>query len=128
MILYHYTCGHSYQGIKRDGKLKGNPHPYIRTLGPLIWLTDLDAPDRAALGLTSLTLQCDRTQFRAVVEVDLLLDEDVVHWPQFARRLQRSTREMFESDPGVRPMHWYVALQPFPVRSLGPVPEAIRGQ
>lgn len=121
MKLYHYTCTHSLAGIRKDGRLKGNPHPLLRQLGPLIWLTDLDSPDRDALGLTSKIIACDRTQFRASVEFDPLTDEDVMHWPAFARRLRRMDREMFEAVPGVRPVHWYVALQPFPVDAIAAV-------
>ena len=60
--LYHYTCDHGRQLIGMRGKLKPNRHPWLTR--PLLWLTDLDHANIQALGLTSLTLDCDRTAWR----------------------------------------------------------------
>lgn len=102
MRLYHYTCSHGAEGIRKDLCLKGNPHPLMpESYGPLIWLTDLDSPDRQALGLTSRLLRCDRTTHRVTVDTELAL-----HWPEFARTLSRRLRDLLEQD--AKPIHWYV--------------------
>jgi hypothetical protein len=112
--LYHYTCSHGADRILIEGRLKANPHPLLPG-PPLIWLTDLDTPDRAGLGLTSQILPCDRTEFRFAVDTDA-----AVHWPRFARVLSRSTREQLEAAPGALPMHWWVA-GPEPISVLAEV-------
>jgi hypothetical protein len=69
MRLYHYCCSHSLEGIRKDGFLR----PWRQVaLGdvPLVWLTDLEVPDRKALGLTSDLLDCDRLEHRVVVDVE----------------------------------------------------------
>lgn len=75
---------------------------------PLVWLTDLDVPDRHALGLTSVMLSCDRTTYRCRVE----LQAGVEHWPTYARRhgIPQPLRDVLEADS--LPMHWYVADVP----------------
>jgi hypothetical protein len=108
--LYHYTCFHGARAIERDGQLRGNPHPFLPTAGPLIHLTDLDQPDRYGLGLTSFTLECDRTEYRCTVDTDA-----ATHWPAYARRMPRALRERFEDCPGALPMHWYIATEPVAV-------------
>lgn len=110
MKLYHYCCSHSLIGIRRDGTLKPNPHPWLPL--PLVWLTDLAEPHRDALGLTSVTLRCDRTEYRVVVETD------AERWVRFARPLGPETREAFETTPGALPMHWWVSEVPVPVLSI----------
>jgi len=111
MRLYHFTCHDSAPLIERCGHLL--PHPQVQLDGrKLIWLTDLEAPTRATLGLTSRTLVCDRMEYRVTV------DTDAVRWVQYARQLTGPTRrralELNEA-PGVRPMHWLVATEPVPV-------------
>lgn len=108
MKLYHYTCSHALPGILRDGFLRPNINPLLDDLD-LVWLTDLDTPDRAALGLTSNILSCDRTEHR--VEVDV----EAIHWPRFARRFPAEQRRPLEFAPGAMPMHWYVSETPVPV-------------
>lgn len=105
MRLYHYTCRHSLAGIRADGLLRVNRQPVLDGL-ELVWLTDLETPDRAALGLTSRVLQCDRTEHRVKV------DAGAVHWPVFARQLPATQRRSLELAPGALPMHWYVSEQP----------------
>lgn len=100
--LYHYTCSHAAPLIERDGYLKPHPQVLLANL-PLIWFTDMDQPDRAALGLTSHTLRCDRTEHRVIV------DTDAYRWPKFARGLPMWVRQRLEFAPGVLPMHWWVS-------------------
>jgi hypothetical protein len=61
--LYHYTCGHSVNGIQRTGTLEPNAQPILGGVH-LVWLTDLAEPDVYGLGLTSHILKCRRTEYR----------------------------------------------------------------
>jgi hypothetical protein len=113
--LYHFTCGHAFASIAKSGMLLPNLHPLLPGRRGMVWLTDLDTPDRNALGLTSVILHCDRTEYRAVVEAD------ADHWPKFARRMTRAQRDQLELAPGAMPMHWYVSQWPVPILEIGPV-------
>ncbi|HEX5972559.1 MAG TPA: hypothetical protein VFY85_11570 [Gemmatimonadaceae bacterium] len=122
MTLYHYTCAHGCQAIGETGVLVP-----IRRLAPpeslasltehrvppwmadLIWLTDLDFPMRAALGLTSYTLGCDRTSYRYRV-----LDESTARpWLKVRRELVGGLD--LELADGAMPRHWWVSWAPVPV-------------
>lgn len=113
MILYHYTCRHSAEGIERDGFLSPHPQPVLAGLC-LVWLTDLDHPDRAALGLTSYSLECDRTEFRVTAGTSV-----AVPWPAYRRAcgLGRAARAL-ETAPGALPMHWWVVAGRAPVEAV----------
>lgn len=112
MKLYHYTCSDGLKCIRRDGFLK--PHGQVVLGGvPLVWLTDLAVVDRAALGLWSHSLSCDRTEHRVEVETDAAM-----HWPRYARRFLWPLREQLEGSNGARPMHWYVSEQPVPLAAV----------
>lgn len=108
-MLYHYTCGHGADGIRRDGEIRPNQHPMVSKV-PVVWLTTLELPDRQALGLTSQTLTCDRTEWRVTVQ-----SGDVEPWHVFARRhrVRREVRDVMED--GRMPMLWWVAVDPLPV-------------
>lgn len=107
MRLYHYTCSHAAPLIVTDGFLRTHPQPQL--VGEsLIWLTDMEWPDRLALGLTSHTLRCDRTEWRVTV------DTDAQRWAKYARSLARILRHGLEWAPGARPMHWWVATENVP--------------
>lgn len=110
MKLYHYTCDHGADGIRREGVLRPHLHPWLPD--PLVWLTDLDTPMRDGLRLTSRILSCDRTAHRfATADCP-----SVVWWPRFARTLpSRAVREALESEPGALPAHWWVSREPVPV-------------
>lgn len=111
-VLYHYTCEHSAKSILAEGELHGNEHPLMPEAGPIIWLTDMEVPDRLALGLTSRLLRCDRTAHRFAVRTDR-----AQHWPVAARRPElAAARRLLEFAPGVRPAHWWVVL------NAGPLP------
>lgn len=114
--LWHYTCDHAARKI--DGVLtpgadrieriaelakRGLRVPWTTRL---VWLTDLDYPDRDALGLTSTLLTCDRTAHRyRVLDVD-----QCVPWTSVRRDFPR--HEWIEAAPGVMPRHWFVAFGP----------------
>lgn len=105
-LLYHYTCDRGDRGIRADRALRGNPHPLMPGVGPLIWLTDLETPDALALGLTSFSLSCDRTAHRFAVRT-----RRAQHWPRVVRTLcSPSTRRRLDWAPGAMPMHWWVAV------------------
>lgn len=115
MKLYHYTCGHSIESIRKQRWVLPNGHPLLPSAGPLVHLTDLEEPDRIGLGLTSYTLNCDRTEYRVTVSTF-----DAVRWPEFARSLSRTIRDRFENYPGALPMHWWVASTPVAVLAVTP--------
>jgi hypothetical protein len=100
--LYHFTCGHSARKIGRSGVLL--PYGTLPGCPPLVWLTDLREPDRDALGLTSHTLTCDRTERRYVVRGDC----DAIPWLSWvASPRHDEVRGLLERD-GARPEHWWV--------------------
>ncbi|OKI47276.1 hypothetical protein [Micromonospora sp. CB01531] len=113
MILYHFTCEDGAQGIAECGELRAFPQPLLGRR--LIWLTDLDAPNRLALGLTSHTLGCDRTAYRVTVDVE------AQRWTDYVRELPRPDRRharLLAASPGALPMHWLVLAEPVPVLSV----------
>lgn len=119
MKLYHYTCLHSEPDIRREGRLIPWSQPMLDGLH-LIWLTDMAWPDREGLGLTSLTLQCDRAQWRVTV------DAQPQRWVDFARTLPtklRPARRALEFAPGALPMHWWVSEVGLPALAIERVAE-----
>jgi hypothetical protein len=121
MRLFHYTCGHAAPHITRNRWIAGLHHPLLPDAGPLVHLTDLDTPDRAALGLTSNILMCDRTEYRVTVDPPF-----AVHWTRFARTIPREVRRALEEAPGAMPMHWYVVQgMPVGVYSIEPTRKAL---
>lgn len=108
MTLYHFTCRDGLEAITREGVIR--PHVSPQVGRPLVWLTNLDVPNRLALGLTSHTLGCDRMEYR--FEVD---DHLAIHWPAFFRSLPFADRRRavaLHYGYGVRPAHWFVSEQP----------------
>lgn len=84
--------------------------PTERFLSRYIWLTDLEVPDKAALALELVTLNCNRTNFRYRV------DGEAVHWAAI-RPLLRAECGQDELDlleDGRSPMHWWGAELPIP--------------
>ena len=119
MTFYHYTCAHSAPLILRSGvvmplgrlgKLAGQMPADRHWMLDIAWFTDLDEPLREALGLTSATLQCDRTEWRVTVSDASTL----VPWPRFARgRVPAGQRRDLERYG--RPAHWWISEEPVPV-------------
>lgn len=97
--LYHYTCSHWAAAIARSHTLD----PAV-SVWNLVWLTDLDHPDRDGLGLTSRTLTCDRTRYRFIVDHPV----DVQRWVDVRRTFPLSVRQGLETAPRAMPMHWYL--------------------
>jgi hypothetical protein len=101
--LFHYTCDHGHQGIGEG------PAGILLPNDGLVWLTDLESPVREALGLTSHTLSCDRTQYRYRATAALA---HVRPWTEARRQVRREVREALEAAPGAMPMHWWVSAWP----------------
>lgn len=110
MTIWHYTCGHGAGGIRREGIVKPNPHPFLNGL-PISWWTDLGPEHRFEVGLTSTTLGCDRMANRFQVKDP----DDLDWWPHLARYIQmpRSLRDELEA--GRLPAHWWCSLEPVEV-------------
>jgi len=106
--LVHWTCADGAAGIRRDAAVKPR-------LG-MSWWTDLDKPGRrtrAALGLTSHTLTCDRMTFLCrPVDPGLL-----VPWQEVSPTVPLLAAAL-EIPDGAMPGHWWVATEPVPVRSV----------
>jgi hypothetical protein len=81
--VYHFTCSHAAPHIDADGAVKpmvswrrmdaallhaGEHMTGLWRAPAVVWCTHEPIPDRTALGLTSYTLACDRTEFRYTVE------------------------------------------------------------
>jgi hypothetical protein len=107
--LYHYACHHSAAGIRRCGELRPHAHPWLPL--PLVWLTDLDKPWRNALGLTSHTIACDRTEYRFAARDT----STAIPWTTYRRSVPIRAAVALESAPGVMPAHWWVSTVPVPV-------------
>lgn len=100
-VLWHYTCQHGHDAIT-DTLRPG--------LDGYVWLTDLDAPHRDALGLTSHLLRCDRTQHRYRVTDTT----DVTPYTAIRATLRPERRNGLETS-GTLLRHWYVSTQRVPV-------------
>lgn len=119
MTYWHYSCRHSAESIAETGILRPNAQPMLARL-PMTWFTTQRTAPRAALGLTSVTLDCNRMEclYRVVDEDEHL----VVRWgdlkmaPDFAPYLTGARR--LEAARGTKPGLWAVALQPVRVERL----------
>jgi hypothetical protein len=117
VTLYHYTCSCALEKIRADGwTLRPNYLAPKVGLPALVWLTDMENPDKGALGLTGVTLSCDRTEYRlTVAETD-----GVLPWSKWCRangftRRQRDWLELgnpFGSANAAQPRRWFVSPEP----------------
>lgn len=117
MNMYHYTCDCALEKIEADNwLLKPNLLTAKFGLPVVVWLTDMEQPDKQALGLTSRTLPCDRTQHRLAIPDT----SSVVPWSQWCRannftRAQRDVLEVsnrFGSASQAQPRRWFVSSKP----------------
>jgi hypothetical protein len=112
MRFYHYTCRHSLAKMEPD--LYGYVTLQPLSPGGILWVTDLDVPQRKGLGLTSTIIDCDRTEFR----LELLDDTTVRRWVD----VRRDYPELhpLELADGAMPMHWYISTSPERARLILP--------
>lgn len=114
MKFYHYTCLHGAERIEADrGLIKPNPQPVLGDL-ELSWFTTLPSATRAALGLSSRTLSCDR--MGALFEVEARFERLILPWHEVKAQegfvpLADAARRL-EAVRGTRPNVWAVAGQP----------------
>lgn len=100
--LYHFTCDHGRAGITLSGVLLPNIHPFMKHLGPLIWLTDLAAPPSPeSVGLTSQWVSCDRLQYRYSVHTHA-----AIAWADIRTRAAKDVVATLEEFG--QPEHWWV--------------------
>lgn len=116
-VLYHYTCGHHAPEIRIQHRIL--PGIYLHgepILGArFAWFTDLGPPvPREAVGLTSYTLACDRTEFVFTVDRDAA---GIQRWID----VRRHNRDLWELElaEGAAPMHWFVSDVPIPLTRSG---------
>ena len=109
--LYHWTCYHHAPTVR-----------VWRTVTPhmgLSWWTDLgdrSKRTRAATGLTSRTLDCDRMEYRCTATRPDLLTPWLV-W-RVDHQVAPGHVELLEAAPGARPDHWWVSPDPVQVGSV----------
>jgi hypothetical protein len=113
--LYHYTCQHVHEIIGESGLLLPARElvdgDKLDDYWPaaFVWLTDLGAPLRLALGLTMRLTTCDRIAYRYRVTDS----SGVQPWLYVRRHVPEP--EQLELAAGAKPRHWYVARAPVPV-------------
>lgn len=106
LTLYHFTCEHGYKGISLTRILLPNVHPFMRGLGPLLWLTDFaEPPTPESIGLQSMYLKCDRLQYRYSVHT-----KAAIAWADIRTRASKDVVATLESYG--QPEHWYVVRRP----------------
>lgn len=93
-------------------------HPHMAGIR-LVWLTDMAVPDRAALGLTSHTLTCDRLECRYLVAPCA----DILPWAAVRRAglgkamLQTAgAGALIAFEAGRQPDRWFVSLSSLTAR------------
>lgn len=112
-MLWHYTCDHGARGIELSGTVLPNPRTAEFGLPPVAWLTDLDPPDRFALGLTMDSITCDRMAWRCTVDAPA-----AERWFAYARRCRVPRELRDELEDGRLPAHWWVSETPVAVLSV----------
>ena len=115
--LYHLTCRHRAAEIIADGLIvKPHPQPVFGILakGDLAWFTHVPNARNVALGLTSHTLMCDRTERRFRV----LEPEKLFRWNDIRAVLPQEGVLALESAHGTRPEWWWVAQEPVTVEEV----------
>ena len=111
MSYYHFACHHSAESIDETLVLQPHRQPMLANL-PLIWFTTLRDAKRAQLGLSSVTLECDRMDrlYQVIPEDEHLIVRwgDLKRHPQFSGYLAGARR--LESVRGTWPGLWAVAV------------------
>jgi len=108
--LWHYTCDHGAELIRRDGLVKAHPQPVLDQV-TLSWWTDLGPEHRYEVGLTSDLLTCDRMAHRFQAKDPSTLER----WTRAARNWRIPPVVRDELEDGRLPAHWWVAFDPVEV-------------
>lgn len=109
MLLWHYTCEHGHALIQAQRAIILRPSP----VSGWLWLTDLEAAPREALGLTMHYIKCDRMEYRYQVT-----DPEALPWMSIRHLVDAGLRERLEGAAGVMPRHWFVAFKPTQARYM----------
>lgn len=117
--LWHYTCTHRISEIGETGillpplyQLAAIPDWLPRDAYPLlglVWATDMDPPQRLALGLTDHTIACDRTTARYAVPASAF-----TRWGRWRHLMPPWLVDELELANGAQPARWWVADRPVP--------------
>lgn len=107
MRLFHYACrDHTHRALGDRAVLRPMRQPLHKNGSALIWLTDMDPPERDALGLTSeVFLRCDRLAVRYVVETD-----SAIPWNAYKVENVPSREIKILEGCGAKPDRWFVSL------------------
>jgi hypothetical protein len=114
--IYHLTCRHRAGQIILAGEVVPQPQPVFGMLADarLSWFTHVPNARNVALGLTSHTLTCDRTERKFRV----LEPEKVFRWNDIRAVLPQDAVLALESARGTRPEWWWVAQEPVRVEQV----------
>lgn len=114
--LWHYTCHHGALALGDTGTLlcaaqqvdEAPPLPLgADMLLQMVWATDMSPPERAALGLTSNTIDCDRMAYRYRVPSYAFR-----RWGTVRSSLPTQLVDALELAPGAQPAVWWVSFSP----------------
>lgn len=102
--LFHYTCAHTKARLGDRGFLLPHPQLFGRSV---IWLTDMEHPNRIGLGLTSDILHCDRLDYRYITT------DPAEPWMAWAARMGVDPLWRHDLETGGRlPLRWFIAERP----------------
>lgn len=112
--IVHYSCEHGAEQIRKAGFVVVPQQQIVLGNPTLSWWTHVPNPPRAALGLTSHSLSCDRMdhRFRALDGSALFRWNDVRHV------FPRQGVLRLEAARGARPAYWWVSTEPVEVEEL----------
>jgi len=106
--LFHLTCRHAAGKIVVAGfMVVPQPQPVLGDMR-LSWFTHVPNARNVALGLTSHTLKCDRTERRFRV----LEPEKLFRWNDIRSAIPGEGPIHLEGARGTRPEWWWVAQEP----------------
>lgn len=111
--LIHLTCRHGAARVTLAGAVIPQPQVVLGQM-KLAWFTHVPNARQEALGLTSHTLKCNRTERRFRV----LEPEKVFRWNDIRAVLPRDGVLMLESARGTRPEWWWVSQEPVAVERI----------
>ena len=106
--LYHLTCRHAAGKIVVAGNMVVPQKQVVIGDMQLAWFTHVPNARNVALGLTSHTLKCDRTERRFRV----LEPEKLFRWNDVRAVIPREAVIRLEAAKGTRPEWWWVSQEP----------------